>query len=156
MRRTDREITDPKTITAIIRRCDCCRVGFAAPEGVYIVPLSFGYEEAEGRRTFYFHGAPEGRKFDLIQSCPTVGFELDTDYALHETDSACGYSCRFQSVIGTGVIRPVTDPAEKRQGLACIMDHLSGRADWDFPDQAVRSTAVFRLDVADMTCKAHA
>ena len=156
MRRADREITDHGTITDIIRRCHCCRVGFADGDGVYIVPLSFGFEEAEGRCAFYFHGAPEGRKADLIGACPTVGFELDTDYALNQSGSACGFSCRFRSVIGTGVIRPVTDPAEKRQGLACIMGHLSGRADWDFPDQTVRSTAVFRLDVADMTCKAHA
>ena len=155
MRRTDREITDPRTIAGVIRRCDCCRVGFSDGEGVYIVPLSFGFEETNGHSAFYFHGAPEGRKFDLIQSCPTVGFELDTDYALHETDSACGYSCRFQSVIGTGVIRPVTDPEEKRHGLEQIMGHLSGRTDWDFPEGAVQSTAVFRLDVTDMTCKAH-
>ena len=156
MRRTDREIKDSRTITDIIRRCNCCRVGFAGADGVYIVPLSFGFEEVDDRRTFYFHGAPEGRKFDLIQSSPTVGFELDTDYVLHEADSACGFSCRFQSVIGTGVIRPVTDPAEKRHGLEQIMHHLSGRTDWDLPDQAIQSTAVFRLDVTDMTCKAHA
>ena len=156
MRRTDREVTDPQTIADIIRRCTCCRGGFASGEGVYIVPLSFGFEETEGHYAFYFHGAPEGRKFSLIQSSPTVGFELDTDYALHETNSACGFSCRFRSVIGTGVIRPVTDPEEKRRGLACIMGHLSGQTDWDFPDQAVGETAVFRLDVTDMTCKAHA
>ena len=155
MRRTDREVTDPKTIAAVIRRCDCCRVGFASPEGVYIVPLSFGYQEAEGRRIFYFHGAPGRRAFDLVRSCPAVGFELDTGYALHEADSACGFSCRFQSVIGTGVIRPVTDPAEKRHGLEQIMGHLSGRTDWDFPEGAVQSTAVFRLDVMGMTCKEH-
>ena len=156
MRRTDREVTDPAAIAGVIRRCECCRVGFADGEGVYIVPLSFGFEETDGHSAFYFHGAPEGRKFDLIQSSPTVGFELDTDYVLHEADSACGFSCRFQSVIGTGVIRPVTDPAEKRHGLEQIMHHLSGRTDWVLPDQAIQSTAVFRLDVTDMTCKAHA
>ena len=155
MRRADREITDHGTITDIIRRCHCCRVGFADGDGVYIVPLSFGFEEAEGRCAFYFHGAPEGRKFDLIQSSPAVGFELDTGYALREADSACGFSCRFQSVIGTGVIRPVTDPAEKRHGLQQIMLQLSGRENWTFPEQAVASTAVFRLDVTDMTCKEH-
>ena len=156
MRRKDREITDPQKITDIIRRCTCCRVGFADGDGVYIAPLSFGYEEAEGRRVVYFHGAPEGRKFDLIQSSPAVGFELDTDYILHEAEVPCGFSCRFQSVIGTGVIRLLTDPEEKRRGLASIMGHLSGRTDWSFPDQAVRSTAVYRLDVTELSCKEHA
>ena len=156
MRRTDREVTDPAAIAAVIRRCDCCRVGFADGDGVYIVPLSFGYEETEAGRVFYFHGAPEGRKAHLIQSSPAVGFELDTDYILHEAEVPCGFSCRFQSVIGTGVIRPLTDPEEKRRGLASIMGHLSGRTDWSFPDQAVRSTAVYRLDVTELSCKEHA
>ena len=156
MRRKDREITDPEKIDTILADCTCCRLAFCDGGRPYIVPLSFGFAWENGRRVFYFHGAKEGRKIDLIRAGGTVGFELDTHYKLNEGDSACAYSARFQSVIGTGVIRPVTDPEEKCRGLACIMDHLSGRRDWTFPDQAVRSTAVFRLDVTEMTCKAHA
>ena len=155
MRRKDREITDPEKIDTILADCTCCRLAFCDGGRPYIVPLSFGFAWEDGGRVFYFHGAKEGRKIDLIRAGGTVGFELDTGYALREADSACGFSCRFQSVIGTGVIRPVTDPEEKRRGLACIMGHLSGQTDWDFPDQAVGETAVFRLDVMGMTCKEH-
>jgi len=31
-------------------------------EGVYIVPLNFGFKSENGRRTFYFHGAKEGKR----------------------------------------------------------------------------------------------
>ncbi|RAZ95235.1 pyridoxamine 5'-phosphate oxidase family protein, partial [Klebsiella oxytoca] len=61
MRRTDREVTDPVKIREIITSCDCCRLGFCDGERAYVVPLDFGFEERDGRYTFYFHGAKEGR-----------------------------------------------------------------------------------------------
>lgn len=70
MRRKDREVTDPERIDAIIRACHCCRLGFYDNGEVYIVPLDFGYDEKEGKRTFYFHGAKEGRKMDCILRLP--------------------------------------------------------------------------------------
>ena len=109
MRRSDREVTDPKQIRDIIDHCTCCRLGFWDGQEVYILPLNFGYEEADGKRVFYFHSAKEGRKIDLIAKAPRVGFELDTNYKLNEAETACGHSARFQSVIGTGVLRLLSD-----------------------------------------------
>ena len=57
MRRKDREIGDPEKINEMIRACHCCRLGFQDVEDVYIVPLNFGFEERDGKRIFYFHGA---------------------------------------------------------------------------------------------------
>ena len=82
MRRKDREITDPAKMEDVVRRCVCCRIGFCDQGEVYIVPLNFGYEKKDGVYTFYFHGAREGRKIDLMQASPRVGFEMDTGYAL--------------------------------------------------------------------------
>ena len=59
----------------IILACSCCRLGFCDEGGAYIVPLNFGYEERGGKRTFYFHGAREGRKMELIKAGGPVGFE---------------------------------------------------------------------------------
>ena len=102
MRRTDREITDAEKITQIIQTCHCCRLGFCDNGAVYIVPLNFGYAEENGKRVFYFHSAKSGRKLDLIAGTPSVGFELDVNYALVEGEEACRHTARFQSVIGTG------------------------------------------------------
>lgn len=155
MRRKDREITDTAKIRDIIRRCTCCRLGFADNGEVYIVPLSFGYEIKENRFTFYFHGAKEGRKMELIQKNPEAGFEMDTNYALNEADSACGYSARFQSIIGNGVIYMVTGNEEKKHGLSLIMEHNTGKKEWDFNEKMVDTTAVFKLEVTQMSCKEH-
>ena len=156
MRIKDREITDPARIADIISRCTCCRIGFNDGGEVYIVPLNFGYEEKDQTYTFYFHGAKEGRKIDLIGTNPNVGFEMDTDYKLNEGDIACKYSARFQSVIGNGVMRMVTDTDEKKRGLSLLMEHTAGKRDWQFDDAMVNAVAIFKLTVTKMSCKEHA
>lgn len=155
MRRSDREVTDPARIADIISRCTCCRLGFYDDGEVYIVPLNFGYEAKGDAYVLYFHGAKEGRKLDLIQKSPRVGFEMDTNYALHEADVACGYSARFQSVIGNGVASIVSEPEEKKHGLSLLMAHNTGKSEWDFDERAVHAVAVFKLEVTKLSCKEH-
>lgn len=155
MRRKDREITERNRIEAIISACECCRLGFCDDGEVYIVPLSFGYECENGVDRFYFHSAKEGRKIDLIRLNPRVGFELDTNYKLNEAETACGYSARFQSVIGTGTLRFLTEPEEKRMGLRSLMNRTAGRKHWEFTDEMLEAVCVFELTVESMTCKEH-
>ena len=155
MRRKDREITDHMKIADIINRCTCCRIGFNDDGEVYIVPLNFGYTCSEGRYTFYFHGAAEGRKIELIQNSPDVGFEMDNGYALKESDIACGCSARFQSVIGNGVMEIVTQPEEKRKGLCLLMEHNTGKREWEFDEKMLNVVTVFKLEVTKMSCKEH-
>ncbi len=49
MRRKDREVTDFDKMMEILSACDCCRLGLVDENGAYIVPLNFGYEEADGK-----------------------------------------------------------------------------------------------------------
>ena len=156
MRRKDREVTDPAAIEDIIRRCACCRLGFNDDGAVYIVPLSFGYEQIDGVYTFYFHSAREGRKLDLLRRYPQVGFEMDTNYRLNEADVACGYSARFQSVIGNGTASLVESVEEKIKGLGLLMEHTAGKGDWQFDGKMLDAVAVFKVQVTSLSCKEHA
>lgn len=155
MRRKDREVTDSVLISDIIGRCTCCRIGFFDDGEVYIVPLNFGYEVKDNTYVFYFHGAKEGRKIDLIQKNPIVGFEMDTDYALNEADIVCNYSARFRSIIGNGIVSIVSEIEEKKHGLSRLMEHNTGKKEWDFDDKMVNAVAVFKLVVTKMSCKEH-
>ena len=141
MRRAERAVTDREKILQILDACHCCRVGFSDPDGAYIVPLSFAFVPGTPDR-FYFHGAKEGRKAARIAARPKVGFELDCSYALVEGTSGCSYSCRYQSVIGTGRIGEVTD-----------MEDYEPEKSFVFTDEQAQHVAVFRLDVAELTCK---
>lgn len=155
MRKKDREVTDSERINEIISACHCCRLGFYDDGEVYIIPLSFGYVEKADRKTFYFHGAKEGRKIDLIAKTHSAGFELDTNYKLNEGKTACQFSARFLSVIGTGHVEFVEDRSEKKFALQAIMLHNTGNDHWDFTDTMLDAVCVFKLEVKRMSCKEH-
>ena len=154
MRRSDREITDRAQIEAFLKREQILRIAFFDRGELYIVPVNYGYTTADGADCFYFHGAAAGRKYELSKSRPDVGFEIDGNYQLLPADTACGYSAHFQSVIGTGTVRLVAENDEKRAALACLMRQAAGKQAWEFPDSQLERTAVFRLDVRTLSCKA--
>ena len=156
MRRKDREIKDPGKIREIIAACDCCRLGFCDGGRAYIVPLDFGFVERDGRCSFYFHSAKEGRKIDLIRKTGWAAFELDTGHEVVSDEIACEYTARFQSVMGSGRVSLVETPEEKQAGLTAIMEHVAGPGDWTFQGAAANAAAVIRLDVEEWTCKVHA
>lgn len=153
MRRTDREVTEQKKINEIVSNCYCCRIGFCEEGEVYIVPLNFGYEEKEGKYTFYFHSAREGRKINMIRKQNSVGFEMDGNYQLKESETPCNYSAFYQSVIGTGKISFVNDTKAKKRALRLIMKHTTGKEDWDFSDEMLDCVCVFQLEVEKLSCK---
>lgn len=158
MRRKDREVTDSMKIADIISRCTCCRIGFQDDGEVYIVPLNFGYEIKDNTYVFYFHGANEGRKIDLIHKSPNVGFEMDTDFAVYakdKSDVACAYTARFQSIIGNGIVSMVSEIEEKKRGLSLLMEHNTGKREWKYDERMLNAVAVFKLEVTKMSCKEH-
>ncbi len=155
MRRNDKEITAPMRVKEIVSRCTCCRIGFCDDGEVYIVPLNFGYEIKDDAYVFYFHGAKEGRKAELIKKSPHVGFEMDTGYSLHTAETACQYSTHYQSIIGNGVLRIVSEPEEQKRGLSLIMEHHTGKREWDFDKKMLHAVIVFKLVVSKMSCKEH-
>lgn len=155
MRRKDLAITDPAAMDGIIHLCDCFRLAFADGTRPYILPLSFGYRREEGAPVFYFHGAAEGRKVELVRKLGYAGFELDTDRLVHPNEKACDFSVRYQSVIGEGEVTELTDPKEKAAALQVIMQKYSGKADWELPEHVVAKTFVAKLTVKEMSAKAH-
>lgn len=154
MRRADRAITDAAQIAAFLAKEQIIRIAFYDHGEIYIVPVNYGYCCENGQYRFYFHGAKAGRKYTLAQENPAVGFEIDGRYALIRSENACGHSAQFMSVIGNGTLSLLEDAEEKKFGLGCIMKQVSGTAEWQYQDEVMQKTAVFRLDVQTMTCKA--
>lgn len=155
MRRQDREVTDPEKISAVIDACTHCRLGFCDQGRAYIVPVNFGHAMENGQHVFYFHGAPEGRKVDLIRETGWAGIEMDEGYQLHRAETACGHTAAFRSIIGGGPIVILEDLEEKRRALSRIMAHAAGSGDWAFPEAAVRALCVYKLTAEELSCKEH-
>lgn len=154
MRRNDREITDKTLIEQFIAKEQIIRIAFYDNGDLYIVPLNYGYAYENEKYVFYFHGAKAGRKYELSKASPNVGFEIDGAYELLEADAACDYSAKFQSVIGTGRLSIIEDDEEKIKGLNALMNHISGKAKWDYSKEMVDAVAVYRLEAEKLSCKA--
>jgi hypothetical protein len=153
MRRNDREITDNKIIEEFIAKEHIIRVAFNDNGEIYIVPINYGYSCVNGNYSFYFHGAKEGRKYELSKCKPSVGFEIDGNYKVLENESACGFSAAFQSVIGTGILHLVEDEDEKRRGLNAIMKQTTQKSGWEYNEKMIEAVAVFKLEVDKISCK---
>lgn len=153
MRRKERAVTAPAAIREILDQCQVCRLALWDREGPYIVPMSFGYTYEDGQLALYFHSALEGRKIDALQKDPRAAFELDCQLAVRGGETACGYTCLYRSVTGTGTVTFLTDPADKRRALAHIMARQTGREDFAIPDQSLDRVAVFRLDAETFSGK---
>ncbi len=153
LRRVEREVTKQEDIIAIIRDCDCMRVGMIDGDEVYIVPVNFGVQSSASKISLYFHGAQAGRKYELLMNGAKVGFEMDCRHELIENPIACAYSFKYCSVIGTGRVSVMPDD-ERKEALQIIMNHYSAKIH-EFSEEAIKSVCVFRLDVDKICGKAH-
>jgi hypothetical protein len=148
MRRSEKEIADRTALHAVIHQSLVCRLGLSDGYRPYIVPLCFGYEEG----FLYFHAAHEGLKIELLRQNSCVCFEFDINAGIVENQEACGWSMRYQSVIGFGKADFLADLEEKRRALGIIMSQYSDRP-FSFPEDSVARTTVIRVAIESMTGK---
>ncbi len=149
MRRTDKEITDQTLISQIIEKAQICRLGLAKDNIPYVLPVSFGFDGT----AIYFHTAKEGRKIDFMTANDQVCFEFEHGVQLIRNESnPCKWTFSFQSVIGYGTVRELTDLPEKTAGLNQMMTHYSGRA-WPFTREDLGAIRVWRIAIERLTGK---
>lgn len=155
MRRHDREVTEESRIAELINACKAIRLGLRDGEDIYIVPLHFAHTMEGDKHVFYCHGAPVGRKVDLIKRTGYAAFEMDGGQELIKADTACDYSSTFFSVIGTSDASIVEDLEEKERALNLIMAHYTGidDDDWDYGEAMLKGTAVIKLVSREISCK---
>jgi uncharacterized protein len=148
MRKREREIEDRATIDALIWNSPVGRLGLTDGSEPYVVPLCFGYDG----QALYFHCAPEGRKIELLRRNPQVCFEFDRMEGVVESDQACGFGMRFQSVIGLGTASFLEEAEEKRQALAVLMKQFSPKV-FTFPDDILLRTTVVKIEILRISGK---
>ena len=79
MRLEKREIKDPAELEKVLDACKVVRIGTMDAEGMFIVPVNFGYEFCQKERSLklYIHSAKEGRKAEAFAENPNVAIEMD-------------------------------------------------------------------------------
>lgn len=157
MRLNKREIKDPDMLRDIIESCDIVRLGLFDRDGMFIVPVNYGYDiETDGtdlKLTLYVHGAREGRKAEAFAADPSVAIEMDCMDGIITGDYTCSYSCAYRSIMGNGTIRELTGKPEKIHALTRIMEHMAPGARIEFRPEILERTGVYRIDVKNFTGK---
>lgn len=150
MRRTDLEVTSLEEIVKIIDKCAVLRVGFFDGQYPYIVPLSFGYTFKNNKLTFYFHGAKEGLKHDLIAKDSKACVEGDIFYRYVKT--ARSVTVEYESFIAKGQVTEIIGE-ESVFGIKCILRHCN-YLDFSASNCVVLDiTRIYKIEVQSITGK---
>jgi uncharacterized protein len=148
MRRQDRQISDRVRLWEILREADICRIAFCDEGWPYIVPMNFGCLEDK----LYFHSAAAGTKLDLLKANSNVCFEVEINVEIISGKEACGWSAKFQSVIGFGRMSIVKDQEEKRAGIKALVAQYTDRI-VPVPALIPENTTILRIDIESLTGK---
>ena len=146
MRLKKREVKDFNKIVDMIDHCEVVRLGIITDTVPYIVPVSFGYDVNEGKITIYFHGAKEGRKYELMKMNPIVSVEFDSFLGYKVEDF--GYTCQYECVMAQGKVEELTD---KEEAMMKVMQHC-GFSNFDHCTHLDR-TALFQIELENISAK---
>ena len=91
---------------------------------------------------------------DLLPKQNKVSFEMDTRHRMEGGPLGCDHTCFYQSVMGTGKLE-IVDGDEKTFGIKKIMEHYTGKTEWDFDKKYFNAMYVLRLTVRSLSCKEH-
>jgi nitroimidazol reductase NimA-like FMN-containing flavoprotein (pyridoxamine 5'-phosphate oxidase superfamily) len=118
MRRTDKEISSPEEIDALLSSGKFVTIGLSDGAHPYVVTLSYGFD-SETRR-LYSHAASAGRKLDVCAANPAACGTVirDLGYVADE----CTH--HYESVVVYGRLRLVDDVDEERHGMQVLMRQL--------------------------------
>lgn len=153
MRRADREIKEFDKMIQVIEKCDVCRLALNDDNYPYILPLNFGMRLEDGKIVLYFHGAAEGKKYELIEKNNKASFEMDCAHRLvtNGTKDNCTCTMEYESVIGQGYVEILSED-EKYDALCILMKHYH-KEDCKFDKRVMKNTTVFKLTVESCSGK---
>ena len=152
MTRRERQVTDMNEIIRILDTAKVLHLGLVDGDEPYVVPMNYGYIMENEKLTNYLHGAPRGRKIDLIRKNPKIFFEADCDITPFEGDVACRYGITYSSIMGRGTATIIDDIDEKREALTFLMKTQTDK-DFVFDEKIVNIVSVIKLDISEYTAK---
>lgn len=117
MRRKKQLLSKEETIE-ILSSCTAGVLGVIGDDNYpYTVPVSYAYKDGK----LYIHSAKEGHKIDSIERNDKVTFcVIEKDEIIQKT-----FTTHFRSVSIFGRARILTDDADKRFALECLVEKYS-------------------------------
>jgi len=151
MRRIEKEISDMETLIQIIKGGKYTIISMCKENEVYLVTLSYGYDES--KNALYFHCAKEGQKIDFIKSNPFVCGTVIEDNGYEE---GCGQT--YRSVVYRGKMIIVEDLQEKKIGFDMLLNQLENdpnttKNKFLDKDETYENSGMLRLDINEISGK---
>jgi len=147
MRRVDRQLSEEAAF-ALLEKGTVCHLAMVVQGEPYLVTMNYGFRG----RTMYFHCAREGKKLELLADCRRVCFTVVPRHELVVAEKGCNYSMKYESAVGYGMVRFLEEREEKRRALGLIMAQYATGA-FEFPDSSLARTALFAVDIEELTAK---
>lgn len=152
MRKEKREIKEFQEMIDVLTACEVCRLAFFDETYPYILPLNYGIEVEGEKVALYFHGAMEGRKYELLEKNPKVCFEVDRNRGLFGFPEEGFCTMSYESVIGQGTLAVVTGE-ERMHGMRILMEHYYPGEEFPIHPAVMEQTCMLKLEVEHMTGK---
>ncbi len=149
MRRREKEIAERAELLRILRDARVCRVAMSDGGRPYLVPLTFALD---GEEDLVLHSARTGRKIEILRRNPSVCFEVEEGVEVAPARTACETGMRFRTVIGSGEVEFVEDPAERARLLALFAPRY-GAPEGPLPEAELARTCVLRVRIRELTGK---
>lgn len=155
MRREDRRVINRNELEDIIKSSKVCRVAMNDEDGIYILPVNFGYTFTNDELEIFFHGAKVGKKVDILSKGNVhVGFEMDSGHESVAGEHACSYSFKYQSIIGKGYASIIVDKNEKIKAFNQFMHNQAGKS-FDSTDKMLEDVLFFSIKATSYSGKRH-
>ncbi|HAT54968.1 MAG TPA: flavin-nucleotide-binding protein [Lactobacillus sp.] len=158
MRRSKRAVTDLTKIKTILQQSHIVHTAINTGDFPYVVPTNYGFDMSDdGQLALYIHGAPAGRKVDLLKHDNRIGFEIDDGGQLMPTKSteASHNSWLYHSIIGSGYAQQLTDINDKLYALQRVLVHETGHEWTNIDPHDVEYVNVYQIDVKEYKAKQH-
>lgn len=146
MRRTDKEISEPSVLLAILDGAEVCRLAMVEGDRPYIVPMNFVRDE----RTLLFHCARDGRKLDILARNRNVCFEVEADVELVKRGPVCDWGMLYRTVVGFGEAAVDDTEAEKRRAFELFALKYGGISKPELCAADVEKTRLIRVAIKEI------
>ena len=117
MRRTDRQITDPKILRKILKMTQYVTIAMSRWDQPYLVSLSHGYDE--DKNCVYFHCGRAGKKVEYLMANDRVWGQAVLDFGY---SGECHH--RYTSVQFSGRVSFLEKWEDKLSAMSCMMRQL--------------------------------
>ena len=152
MTKAEREVTGGEELRGLLKRGKYASIALCRHNEPYIVTLSYGYDEKNGR--LYFHTANKGLKLDFLKENSNVCATVIEDGGYIKDQ--CSH--RYFSVVLWGEMTLISDLEEKKHAMEVLLNHLEDNPgpikERNLPhDASYNGVALLRLTVRQLTGK---